>query len=219
MTIKDGALILFQGDSITDCGRDRDDSNSLGDGYAAMTAGALSALFPGKRLRFLNRGISGNRVTELEARWREDTLALDPDVLTLLIGINDTHLACADPEHAQTVEEFGVSLRGILTAARERNPGLELVLLEPFLIHSDNEYAQWSADWDDALAERSGVCERTARAFGAAYLPLQGVFLSKSQKRPPEHWSEDSVHPTVAGHRVIAAELLRCLGGACVSGE
>ena len=215
MNIQDHALILFQGDSITDCGRNREIYGSMGDGYAAMTAGAMTALFPERDLRFLNRGVSGNKVTDLEARWRKDTLELKPDVLTLLIGINDTHVACAEPEHAQSIEEFGVSLRGILTAARAQKPDLALVLLEPFLLHSDNENAQWSADWDNNLAERTAVYTQAARAFDAEYIPLQSVFLSKLRERPPEYFSEDSVHPTMAGHRVIAAELLRCLAAAC----
>ncbi len=207
------ALILFQGDSITDCDRDRGDDASLGDGFAAMAAGVLRALYPELGLRFLNRGIGGNRVTHLQERWQADTLAHHPHILTLMIGANDTHLAVADRDQAPSLDTWRGLLLDLLRKAQAQNPALTLVMLEPFLVPSDHESSAWMRNWGEDFAQRLRCFREVALEAGAIFVPTQGLFAaSYTPEHPPAFWAEDGVHPTVEGHRIIARALLRALG-------
>jgi len=130
LLIQDNALVLFQGDSITDSGRSRQDLNHLGDGYALITAGWFSALYPQKRVSFLNRGIGGNRVPDLIGRWQEDCLTLKPAWLSILIGVNDMWRRY-DSNDPTTTEEFESNYRRLLDLTMERlSP--QIILCEPF---------------------------------------------------------------------------------------
>lgn len=213
LRIQKDSLILFQGDSITDSDRDRGDDASLGGGYAAMAAGVLRALYPELGLRFLNRGIGGDRVTHLRDRWESDTLAHRPDVLILMIGVNDTHLSVADKPQAPAQAEWQTMLSGLLLRVKAQNPGVRLVMLEPFLIPSAHESAAWMRAWGPDFAERLMRYREVALASGALLVPLHGLFAaSYSAQCPPEYWALDGVHPTVPGHRLIAKALLGALG-------
>ncbi len=213
LKLKDGSLFLFQGDSITDCGRDYGDPESLGQGYAAMTAGVLRALYPDKGLRFINRGISGNRVTHLRDRWDADTLAHRPDALSLLVGVNDTHLSVTDPAQSPSQAESQAMLRGLLERVRAQNPDTLLIMMEPFLIQSAHAGAAWIQTWAMDHAERVVRYREVALAFGAVYIPLHGLFAAAySAARPPVFWAEDGVHPTTPGHRLITGALLKAVG-------
>ncbi len=212
MLMKNSALLLFQGDSITDADRLRNDPAHLGHGYAAMVAGVLSALYPEKGLRFLNRGIAGNRVSHLVDRWAWDTLALKPDVLCLLIGANDSHLAVADPDAAPSLADWEKNYRWLLESAKAKNPGLRLVVLEPFLVPSGDESAAWCEGWRPDLMRRIPIIREAARAAGARYVPLDGMFAAACCKdMPPEAFAPDGVHPTEDGHRLIARGVLEAL--------
>ncbi|MBN1934484.1 MAG: GDSL family lipase, partial [Anaerolineae bacterium] len=125
-------LVLFQGDSITDAGRSRENDVDLGRGYAALVAAWFGAAWPEKRARFVNRGISGNRAKDLAARWQPDCLALKPNLVSILIGINDTWRRY-DRNDPTSAEAFEVSYRAILTQVRDQL-GARLVICEPFLL-------------------------------------------------------------------------------------
>ena len=196
--IEDGALVLFQGDSITDAGRSREDDSSLGLGYAMMTAAWFSAMHPEKRVRFVNRGIGGNRAKDLQARWQVDCLDLKPDVVSILIGINDVwrRYDSGDPT---SVEAFEASYRDILERTKTELSA-RLILIEPFVLPVPDDRNDWRVDLDPKIH----AVRALAREFDAAYVPMDGLFARAAAIRDPAFWAADGVHPSPAGHALIA---------------
>jgi acyl-CoA thioesterase I len=193
--IKPNARVLFIGDSITDAGRDRSDPLSLGDGYAAVVARTYSS----SGVRFLNRGISGNRVRDLKARWQVDCLDLAPDLLSIMIGVNDTWRRY-DRDDPTSAEAFEADLKTILAQVRTALPATRLVVLEPFLLPVSEAQAAWREDLDPKLA----AVRRQADAFGATLVPLDVVLTEAALKTGPAALAHDGVHPTPEGHTLIA---------------
>jgi lysophospholipase L1-like esterase len=203
--IGDGAVVLFQGDSITDAGRSREDDGNLGFGYAMMTAAWFSAMYPERRVRFINRGIGGNRAKDLQARWKEDCLDLKPDVVSILIGINDVwrRYDSGDPT---SLEAFEKPYRDILTrTTTELNA--RLILIEPFVLPVPDDRDQWREDLDPKI----DAVRKLAREFGATYIPMDGLFARASAIREPAFWAGDGVHPSLAGHALIARAWLEAV--------
>ena len=201
MLLKKNSTILFQGDSITDAGRTSAESpdDSLGGGYPNLIANLLNAAHPDWNLTFLNRGVSGNRTLEMSARWEKDCLALKPDLLSVLIGINDTWRRY-DSSDPTSVEDYYARLTAMLRAAKEANPELKILLIEPFLIPADPNKAVFREDLNPKiLANRQAAME-----LADAYLPMDGIFAAACLHREPAFWSADGVHPTPAGHALMA---------------
>jgi len=190
--------ILFQGDSITDTGRDRDSEGSLGAGYVNKVAEKLRVTYPSRTYECLNKGISGNRVIDLQGRWQEDCLDLMPDVLSILIGVNDVwrKYDSNDPTH---VEDFENIYRDILTQAQTKTQA-KLILLEPFLLHTPADRAAWREDLDPKRL----VVKKLAEEFKAVYIEFDQIMTEKALEKSPEYWAADGVHPTDAGHDLIA---------------
>lgn len=195
-----GARWLFQGDSITDAARDRAYDISMGRGYAMMTAGQAMLRFPDRRLTFLNRGISGNRVRDLVARWTEDAIALQPDFLSILIGINDTWRRY-DRDDPTSAEDFERDYRLILGRVR-RETRARIILLEPFLLPVAGREA-----WREDLDPKRAAVRRLAAEFADVFIPLDDLFRQRWSAPSPAYWAEDGVHPTPAGHALIAGTL------------
>lgn len=196
--LEDHATVLFQGDSITDAARIREDSANLGLGYPSLVAAWFSAMYPEKNVTFLNRGISGNRAGDLRARWKEDALDLKPSWVSILIGINDTwrRYDSHDPTSAQVFED---NYRAILDSTR-RATSARLILCEPFLLPYPEDRTVWREDLDPKIA----VVRRLAQEFGAIFVPLDGAFAAAAAQREMPFWLPDGVHPTTAGHALIA---------------
>lgn len=205
--IEDRATVLFQGDSITDAGRGRDDDANLGWGYANHIAAWFSAMYPGKGVRFINRGISGNRVKDLDARWKEDCLDLRPTWLSILIGINDVWRRY-DSNDPTSTEVYEQGYRRILTRVSEDSNSPRLIILEPFVLPTPPDRMSWREDLDPKIQ----VARSLAREFGAIYIPLDGIFATASIAQPPAFWAGDGVHPTQAGHALIAQKWLEAVG-------
>ena len=204
-----GRVVLFQGDSITDAGRNRNsaDANAagaLGNGYPLLVAAAVLATHAGAGLRFYNRGISGNKVPDLQARWTADTIDLKPDVLSILIGVND-FWHTLDHGYTGTVQDYEQQYNALLDETRTALPNLRLIVLEPFVLRTGAVDARWFPEFD----QRRAVAARVARRARAAFVPLQTVFDQHVRLAPPEYWAADGVHPTPAGHGVIAEEWRR----------
>lgn len=201
-------LILFQGDSVTDCQRSREDLTDLGRGYPLFIAARLSAALAGHEFIFVNRGISGNRVRDLEARWDADCVSLKPTLVSILIGINDTWRRF-DSNDPTSETAYGDKYRGILERT-VKETGARLIVLEPFALPAESiaEYDKWREDLDPKIH----FARKLAREFGAAYVPLDGIFAAACAKKPPEHWAPDGVHPSAAGHGVIAEAWLAAAG-------
>jgi lysophospholipase L1-like esterase len=202
--IHDGDVVLFQGDSITDAGRNRASMTDLGFGYAALAAAWFAALYPDKQVTFLNRGISGNRVIDLRGRWQEDCLDLKPTWVSILIGINDTwrRYDSGDMTHST---DYETNYRAILESVRDTSA--RLILLEPFVLPVPADRAGWREDLDPKI----DAVRRLARGFNALYVPLDGLFAAAAAQRAPAFWAEDGVHPSLAGHALIAQAWLRAV--------
>lgn len=186
--------ILFQGDSITDGNRGRspDPNHILGHGYAFIIAARHGAAFPERKLDFANRGVSGNTVLDLEKRWAKDTLALKPDLLSVMIGVNDNGKGVS-------LEAYEAAYDRILTEARAQNPKLKLVLMEPFVRHPGKPVPE-------GIVARQAIVAKLAQKHDAALVRLQKLFDDAAAKTADDYWVWDSVHPTYRGHQLMADE-------------
>lgn len=203
---KEKQTILFIGDSITDCGREREDSDSLGNGYANMVAAFFNALHPELRLRFHNRGINGHRVKDLAKRWHNDCIALRPSWVSILIGINDVWRRY-DQNDITAIEDFERDYRKILNETQQQI-GANLILCEPFLLPCPADREKWREDLDPKIQ----IVRKLAREYKALYVPLDGLFAASTMLREAEFWAEDGVHPSQPGHALIAHHWLNHTG-------
>jgi len=203
--LKAGARILFQGDSITDAGRGK--PPGLGNGYARIASDILLSQLPELGLAPMNRGISGNRAKDLVERWDRDCIELKPDVVSIMIGVNDTWRAF-DSNDPTTAEAFEESYRTILDRTRAEL-GAKIVVIEPFVLPCPPDRVAWRADIDPKIA----AVRRLAREFADVYVPLDGILAEACTRVAPEYWAADGVHPTGAGHAFIALEWLKAVTG------
>lgn len=205
MKIPSNTTALFQGDSITDAGRDRKNSEDLGAGYAMIAAAWFSAIYPEKNVRFLNRGVSGNRIRELKDRWKKDCLDLGPSVVSILVGANDTldRYLWNSPTSTERFEKDYTSILeqtwNVLNA--------QIVLLEPFLLHVTKDQLRLREN----INQKIESVRKLSRKFKTLLVPLDKIFAEATEKREPSFWSLDGIHPTLAGHALIAQSWLKCV--------
>ena len=199
------ARILFQGDSITDGnrGRDWDPNHILGHGYAFIVGAKLGAECAERNWTFLNRGISGNKVTDLAERWDADTLALRPDVLSILIGVNDASASVP-------VEKYERDYDALLSSTVAALPAVRLVLCEPFSLPVGPPGEKW-ATWNPHMEQLRDAVDRLGAKHAATVVKLQKVFEDACRRAPAQYWMWDGVHPTYSGHHLIAEEWMRVL--------
>jgi acyl-CoA thioesterase-1 len=206
--IEQGQSVLFQGDSITDAGRERGDIHDMGLGYAMMVSAQFDARFPELRARFSNRGISGDQTFHLRERWDMDCLQLKPNWLSILIGINDAwQTENAAIENPRTVEQFEDDYTFILNAFRKKFPHSRVIICEPFLTAVDSVTPRFRRELDD----RIDVVRMLARKYATVYVPLDGVFQVACMYRAPEYWAFDGVHPTWPGNALIADAWMKAM--------
>ncbi|MCP4379681.1 MAG: SGNH/GDSL hydrolase family protein [bacterium] len=196
--IENNATVLFQGDSITDAGRYYDDPLDMGTGYASMAASRFGETFGDMNVTFLNRGISGNRAIDLQGRWESDCLMLKPNWVSIMIGVNDAWRRY-DSNDPTSADDFAESYRDILTRTRDVL-GARLIILEPFVLLVSAEIVGFREDLDPKIE----VVRSLADEFGAIFVPLDQLFAQATLRRPAQYWSDDGVHPTPAGHHLIA---------------
>lgn len=189
--------ILFQGDSITDAGRDRDNIHDLGQGYPKYAAAMIQSRHPDTEFEFIDLGISGNRVEDLKNRWQAECIDIQPDVVSILIGVNDTwHHAGAQDWIPNDV--FEADYRSILTDIKEKT-NAKIIILEQFLLPTGEK------DWFRVdLDPKVQITRKLAREFADVFIPLDGIFAAASVGTKPETWASDAVHPTEAGAKLIA---------------
>ncbi|MCK4600991.1 MAG: SGNH/GDSL hydrolase family protein [Phycisphaerae bacterium] len=202
MIIRKNQLVVFQGDSITDCGREPNDWH-MGVGYATMTAGLFGLRQPQLNTRFLNRGVGGDTIPNLQRRWQADCIDLKPDWVSLLIGINDS-TCWARGDEGYGVDAYEAGYRDILTQSRDCGAGI--IICEPFLLDTPHEY-----DFIPATLEIRkhidpiiAVARKLADEFADVYIPLDEMFDEASRRAEPAVWAADAIHPTLAGHALIA---------------
>jgi lysophospholipase L1-like esterase len=205
-------MILFQGDSITDCGRapgakEANEPAGLGRGYVLLAAARLLADRPKDDLKIYNRGVSGDKVFQLARRWHADCLELEPDLLSILVGVNDLGHKFVEP-YDRTVEDYERDYHHLLDRTRRELPRVKLVICEPFVLRCGFVDGRWFPEFDEYRA----AAKRQAEAFGAKFVPFQKVFDRAAEKAPPSWWAPDGIHPTLAGHYLMAQAWLKAVG-------
>jgi lysophospholipase L1-like esterase len=201
-----GQRIVMVGDSITDCGR-RDAHAPYGNGYVALVQAFITARYPDLALTFENRGVGGDTVRHLEARWQEDVIDLKPDWLSVKIGINDVWRAFgANAHEAVPADEYEATYRGLLRRAVGET-GCRLVILDPYVIEKDQ------ADPQLVRTRELGMIARLlAEEFRAVHVRTQDAFDAVLQHSESTAWAADRIHPNLAGHAVIAQAFLNAVG-------
>lgn len=189
--------ILFQGDSITDAGRDRSNKEDLGQGYPKYASAYIAARHPNVDFTFYNQGISGDRAESLRARWQSDCIDLQPDLVSILIGVNDTWHHAAD-ESWMPNDYFEECYRYCLEEIKTKT-NAKIILMEQFLL-PDFCFTKGRFDLDAKLQ----ITRKLAREYADWLIPLDGIFASACIQVPGNFWSGDGVHPTAAGAQKIA---------------
>lgn len=215
--------ILFQGDSLTDACRDKeagvtDPNKILGVGYVNAAAQYLMSMDP--QIRVLNHGVNGNRIMDLYARWIEDTLNVDFQILSILCGVNDVGFDLRMNKGADA-EKFAFIYDRMLHEVKEKKPEAVLVLCEPFLCRLNRDEADYGTDiidnweiWDGRIKELAEVVRDLAGKYEAVLVPCRKLFADACRLAPASRWSVDGIHLTTAGNGLLAREWIRCVKGA-----
>jgi lysophospholipase L1-like esterase len=202
--------ILFQGDSITDWGRNRgkenapNDSLCLGSGYVLLAAGALLDEYSNIKPFIYNRGISGNKVFQLAERWDKDCIELKPGLLSILVGVND-FWHTLDGGYKGTLETYQNDYRALLERTKKALPEVTLVICEPFVLKCGSVNQKWFPAFDGYRA----AAKKLAAEFQTIFVPFQSAFDKAVEIAPPNYWAADGVHPTVAGTHLMAKTWLK----------
>ena len=175
----------------------------LGFGYAMLISALYSAKYPEKNVKFLNRGISGDRVIDLEKRWKKDCLDLKPDWVSILVGINDTWRRY-DNNDPTSAEDYESRFRNLLNQLKAET---KIILCEPFVLHVSEDRIRYRED----LNPKIGIVRKLAKEYKAILVSFDTIFTKVSQSRPPSFWAQDGVHPTMDGHALMALSWLEAL--------
>lgn len=208
ITLAPNDVILFQGDSITDAGRKKDPqdadvpntANTLGSGYAYLAAAALLLRHADKKPVIYNRGVSGNKVYQLAERWDKDCLDLKPNVLSILIGVNDFwHTLTSN--YQGTVKTYTDDYKALLDRTRQRLPSVKLLIGEPFAVPGVKAVDE---KWYPAFKDYQAAARSLAAQYHVALIPYQSIFDQAQKRAPGAYWTGDGVHPSVAGNQLMA---------------
>ncbi len=210
--IAENDVILFQGDSITDAGRDKknnspNNNGALGHGYALLAGANLLHAHATKQPAVYNKGISGNKVHQLDARWEEDCIALKPNILSILIGVND-YWHTLSGNYDGTIQVYRDDYRKLLDRTMKSLPDVKLIIGEPFAV---NNVKAVTDDWFPAFDEYRAAAKEIANEYHAVFIPYQRVFDEAAKKAPSSYWTGDGVHTTLAGSQLMAEAWLQAV--------
>ncbi len=203
--IGENDTILFQGDSITDAGRDKENNEpnnnrALGNGYAFLATASLLRKHAAQRPTVYNKGISGNKVHQLDARWETDCIALKPNVLSILVGVND-YWHTLTHNYDGTIQVYRDDYRKLIDRTLRAFPDVKLIIGEPFAV---KDVKAVTDAWYPAFDEYRHAAKEIANEFGAAFIPYQRVFDEAIKVAAPSYWTGDGVHPSLAGAQLMA---------------
>ena len=199
--------ILFQGDSITDCGRDWGNDGQLGRGYAHLVSAYLGYTEPGEHT-FVNKGISGNRVVDLYARIKRDIINYKPDVMSILIGVNDVWHEIGDSPNGVDADKFFKIYSMLIEEIKEALPEIKIMILEPFVLEASATEANWEF-FKTETKKRAQMSKKIAEKYNLPFIELQAGFDELAKKAENSYWLGDGVHPTAAGHEYIKSQWLK----------
>jgi len=211
-TLDRNDIILFQGDSITDSGRNKNattlnNSGALGSGYPMLAGANLLEKRADLDLKIYNRGISGNKVFQLAERWENDCITLKPDILSILIGVNDIWHKLAG-NYNGTVDIYRNDYISLLERTKKALPEVRLIICEPFAVRNVKAVDD---KWYPEFYEYQKASKDIAEQFGATFIPFQKVFDEAQKSAPGEYWTGDGVHPTLAGAQLMAQAWLEAV--------
>jgi lysophospholipase L1-like esterase len=200
-----GQTILFQGDSITDAGRNKEDmgfnaGRNLGSGYPVLAAASLLRKYASLDMKIYNKGISGNKVFQLAERWDKDCIEIKPDILSILIGVNDIWHKL-NGRYDGTVEIYRRDYIALLERTKAALPNVELIICEPFAV---NGVKAVDEKWYPEFYDYQKAARDIAARFGAVFIPYQSVFDEAQKLAPGSYWTGDGVHPSLAGAQLMA---------------
>ena len=211
--LKKGATVLLQGDSITDAGRKKDNlepnnKDALGRGYASLIAYHLLTAHKDKELTLYNRGISGNKVPDLDKRWDKDCIDLKPDVLSIMIGVNDYwHTVAFGSKYKGTVQSYGDGIKALLDRTRKALPDVQVVICEPFVVRAADSTTR--PDWFPEFDQRRAKAKEAEESVDAVWVPFQTMFDDAvAAGTPNKHWSGDDIHVNGNGAALMAMRWL-----------
>lgn len=199
--------ILFQGDSITDADRSRQDDSRLGVGYPRLVEAALGLEEAGEH-EFFNRGISGNRIVDLYARIKADIINLKPDLMSILIGVNDVWHEIYENPNGVDADKFFKIYSMLIEEVKEALPNIKIMILEPFVLPGCSTVENWDY-FSTEVPKRASMAKKIAEKYSLPFIPLQKGFDELSTKAPYEYWLGDGVHPTAKGHEFIKTEWIK----------
>lgn len=198
-------LILFQGDSITDCGRSKDNDGYLGCGYPRLVQSALGLDAPGE-YRFINRGISGNRIVDVYARIKTDIINLKPDYMSIYIGVNDVWHELGSQNGVAT-PKFEKIYSMLLDEVKEACPDIKIFLIAPFVLKGGGTYNAEDTSYYEAFVrdvnEKIEAVKRLGEKYDLPVIELQPAFDEALKSAKDSYWTADGVHPTAMGHELI----------------
>ena len=198
--------ILFQGDSITDAGRSRENDVNLGTGYPLLVKAALGYECPGEN-EYFNRGISGNRIVDIYARMKRDIVNLAPDVMSLLIGVNDVWHEFSDSPNGVDAEKYFKVYSMLIEELQAELPNMKIMIMEPFCLNGPATESNWDA-FDSEVKKRAVMAKKIAEKYGLPFIPLQAGLDALCEKQSATYWLVDGVHPTPMGHEFIKNQWL-----------
>lgn len=198
--------VLFQGDSITDAFRNKgnyypNDMRGMGNGYVHHIVTHLMGNYPKVDWTCYNRGISGNKVFQLANRWEDDCLQLQPDVLSILIGVND-FWHTLDYNYDGTVKTYEKDFRALLSRTKNQLPNVKLMIAEPFALKGGTAIKE--AKWFPKFTAYQSAAKTIAKEFNAVFIPYQKIFDDALADAPVSYWCPDGVHPSLAGAYLMA---------------
>ncbi len=198
--------ILFQGDSITDCGRKRELLASLGSGYPMMVKGQLGLEYPSAH-EYINRGVSGNRSVDLYARIKADILNLKPDFISILLGVNDVWHEF-DGNNGVDADKFFRIYCMLIEEIKRELPAVQIMIMEPFCLKGSATEAYYDK-FRDEVEKRASMAKKLAETYGLTFLPLQKDLDALASTMPASELLSDGVHPTPIGHTFLKNAWIR----------
>ena len=199
--------VLFQGDSITDMMRSRENDKFLGIGYPVLVSAELGLDYPDE-YEFLNRGVSGNRSVDLYARIKSDIINLKPDIISFLIGINDVWHELGERYNGVDAEKYYTIYSMLISEVKKALPDAKIMILEPFVLKGNETEKDWEYFSAETL-KRADKAKKIAEKFNLKFVPLQSKFDEAERLADSSYWLWDGVHPNYPGHEIIKREWIK----------
>lgn len=199
--------ILFQGDSITDAGRVRENDDKAGTGYPQLVKASLGFEFPGK-YEFINRGIGGNRVVDLYARIKKDIINLSPDVMSILIGVNDVWHEYGEEPNGVDADKYYKVYDMLIEEVKAALPDIKIMILEPFVLREYATDKKWDV-FEPEVKKRARMAKKISQKYNLPFIELQEGFDKLAETTGAGYWLSDGVHPSAMGHEYIKNEWIK----------